>query len=122
VKDEVWAVVVETMRQYKGVEPTQEHRAAVESRCRLVEFDGGAFVIHGNEIDLFVVSDRRRRWATRGLLDRVVGGVIREHGKAVCRIHEDNAVSLRFARRLGFTEAARDGKWIQLESKKWAES
>lgn len=115
MNDEVWQVICQTMRRYKGVEPTQEHRKAVEANCRLVEFDGGAFVINGDEIDLFVVSDRRKRWATRRLLDEAIGGVVKEHGRAVCRVHEDNADSLRFAKRLGFDEVARDGKVIRLE-------
>jgi GNAT superfamily N-acetyltransferase len=119
VRDEVWAVVCETMRRYKGVELSEAHRQAVESTCRLVEFDGGAFVIKGCEVDLFVTSDRRKRWATRRLLNDVVGGLVKEHGKAVCRVHKDNADSLDFAKRLGFAEVGRQNDVIELEVSQW---
>lgn len=122
MQDAVWEVIAQTMHKFKGIEATPEHRKAIERLCRIEEFDGGAFVIRANEIDLFVVPDKRGRWATRGLLDRVVGGVIREYGSAQCAINENNGPSLRLAKRLGFQEVGREGSNIRLELKTWAAS
>jgi hypothetical protein len=118
LKDEVWQVICQAMEQYKGVRPTEQDRQAVE-RLRLVEFDGGAFVISGCEVDLFVTADRRKRWATRRLLDQVLGGLVRDYGMARCAIHPDNSVSLGFAKRLGFVETERTNKIVRLEMKTW---
>jgi hypothetical protein len=117
--DEVWEVISQTIERYKGITATAEHRRVIESLCSIEPFNGGAFVIRGNEIDLFVTPQRRGRWATRGLLDRVIGGVIRSHGSAICAIHKDNAASISLARRLGFTEFAQEGDVYKLRAKIW---
>lgn len=119
LSDDVWAVVQDTMRRFKGWELNDSHRQLVEAQCEVIPFDGGAFVIRGCEVDLFVTPEKRGRWATRSLLDRVFGGLIRTHGKATCSVHPDNGVCLRFVRRLGFVEVSRTEQSVRLEMTQW---
>jgi hypothetical protein len=115
----VWEVIRQAIRQYKGIECTDRAREEIERRCVVRDFEGGAFVVLGNEIDCYVTPQMRGRWASRSLLREVIGGVIEEYGNAVCRIHRTNRESLTLARRLGFKEISMDGDVLKLELRTW---
>lgn len=118
IADEVWEVIVETMKTYKGIDATPAMKRAVEAHCEIHSFPGGCFVLRSNELDCFVVKERRGKWMTRGLLDRVIGGAWRRYGFVKCRVHQANKASLRTALRLGF-EVVREGPVIELELRTW---
>lgn len=116
---DVWQVIADTMKQYKGLTLEDQHKEWIATHCDVHEFPGGAFIVKDDEIDCFVIPEKHGRWATRGLLTRVVGGVINRHGRAVCRVDRRNVKSLSFAKRLGFREVSTSGDVVKLEIQKW---
>lgn len=118
IPDDVWHVIAETLKTYKGIEVTAAMKRAVEAHCEIHVFPGGCFVLRGNELDCFVVKERRGKWMTRGLLDRVIGGAFRRFGTVTCRIHKNNLPSITTAQRLGF-EVVREGEIVEMELRKW---
>ena len=118
IPDDVWQVMAETMQRYKGIAVTAADKQAAEDKLEIIPFDGGCFLMAGNELDCFVRPDKRGRWMKRGLLNRVFGDGIKKHGSLVCRIHKDNARSLSTAKRLGF-EVVEQGEIMKLEMKSW---
>ena len=69
----------------------------------------------GNEIDLFVVPEKRGRWRIRSVVGQYLDRMGRIHGKIVARIDERNTTSLRLARHFGFHEVGRENGVIRLE-------
>lgn len=107
------------MARYKGLNVGDEVLEAIEERAEIHEFPGGCFVVVGNEVDCFVVPEMRGKWASRSLLRKVVGGVVKKHGKAIARIHRDNGASLELALRLGFECVGINDAVYTLECRTW---
>jgi len=57
--DDVWQVI----KDY--YQTTDDLRGVVEEKAEAYLFDGGAFLSVGNEIDLFVIPEKRGRWRMR---------------------------------------------------------
>jgi hypothetical protein len=113
--DEVWQVIRDHLRMYKGYEAPDELKTALEQTTDIELFDGGAFVAVGNEFDLFVVPEKRGRWRIRSVIGSYLDRMGRLHGKIVARIDERNTPSLRLARHFGFHEVSRENGVIRLE-------
>lgn len=113
--DDVWQVIRDHLRTYKGYEVPDELKTALEQNTNIELFDGGAFVAIGNEFDLFVVPERRGRWRIRSVVGDYLDRMGRTHGKIVARIDERNTPSLRLARHFGFHEVSRENGVIRLE-------
>lgn len=113
--DDVWQVIRDHLRTYKGFEAPDELKTALEQNTDIELFDGGAFVAVGNEFDLFVVPEKRGRWRIRSVIGNYLDRMGRLHGKIVARIDERNTPSLRLARHFGFIEVSRENGVIRLE-------
>ena len=115
--NDVWQVIKDHLRTYKGYEAPEELKAALEQTAEIEVFDGGAFVSVGNEFDLFVVPEKRGRWRIRSIVGGYLDRMGALHGKIVARIDERNSPSLRLARHFGFNEVSRENGVIRLEKK-----
>jgi hypothetical protein len=115
--DDVWQVIRDHLRTYKGFEAPDGLKAALEQNTQIELFDGGAFVAVGNEFDLFVVPEKRGRWRIRSVFGNYLDRMGRTHGKIVARIDERNTPSLRLARHFGFHEVSRENGVIRMEKK-----
>lgn len=113
--DDVWQVIRDHLRTYKGFEAPDELKAILEENTQIELFDGGAFLSSGNEFDLFVVPEKRGRWRIRSVFGDYLDRMGRLHGKIVARIDERNTPSLRLARHFGFHEVSRENGVIRLE-------
>ena len=113
--DDVWQVVKDHLREYKGYEAKDGLRDAIEAHTDIELFDGGAFIAVGNEFDLFVVPEKRGKWRIRSILSGYLDRMGALHGKIVARIDERNTPSLRLARHFGFQEVSRENGVIRLE-------
>ena len=112
---DVWQVIKDHLRTYKGYEAPDELKDALEQTTQIELFDGGAFVAVGNEFDLFVVPEKRGRWRIRSIFGDYLDRMGQAHGKIVARIDERNTPSLRLARHFGFCEVSRENGVIRLE-------
>jgi hypothetical protein len=116
LSDDIWQVIKTHLREYKGYDEVPDGlRDALEQHTQIDVFDGGVFIAMGNEIDLFVVPEKRGRWRIRSVLGEYLDRMGRIHGKIVARIDERNTPSLRLARHFGFHEVSRDNGVIRLE-------
>ena len=115
--NDVWQVIKDHLRTYKGFEAPDELKTALEQTTNIELFDGGAFISVGNEFDLFVVPEKRGRWRIRSVVGNYLDRMGRLHGKIVARIDERNTPSLRLARHFGFIEVSRENGVIRLEKK-----
>jgi hypothetical protein len=113
--DDVWQVIRDHLRTYKGFEASDELKGALEQNAQIELFDGGAFIAVGNEFDLFVVPEKRGRWRIRSVIGDYLDRMGRLHGKIVARIDERNTPSLRLARHFGFYEISRENGVVRLE-------
>jgi len=113
--DDVWQVIRDHLRTYKGFEASDKLKGALEQSTQIELFDGGAFIAVGNEFDLFVVPEKRGRWRIRSVIGDYLDRMGRLHGKIVARIDERNTPSLRLARHFGFYEISRENGVVRLE-------
>ena len=113
--DDVWQVIRDHLRTYKGFEAPDELKSVLEQNTQIELFDGGAFVAVGNEFDLFVVPEKRGKWRIRSIFGGYLDRLGRMHGKIVARIDERNTPSLRLARHFGFHEVSRENGVIRME-------
>jgi GNAT superfamily N-acetyltransferase len=113
--DDVWQVICDHLRTYKGFEASDGLKGALEQNAQIELFDGGAFIAVGNEFDLFVVPEKRGRWRIRSVIGDYLDRMGRLHGKIVARIDERNTPSLRLARHFGFYEISRENGVVRLE-------
>ena len=113
--DDVWQVIRDHLRTYKGFEASDGLKGALEQNTQIELFDGGAFIAVGNEFDLFVVPEKRGRWRIRSVFGDYLDRMGRLHGKIVARIDERNTPSLRLARHFGFYEISRENGVVRLE-------
>jgi hypothetical protein len=113
--DNVWQVIRDHLRAYKGFNAPDELKATLEQNTDIELFDGGAFVAVGNEFDLFVVPEKRGRWRIRSVVGNYLDRMGQRHGKIVVRIDERNSPSLRLARHFGFNEVSRENGVTRLE-------
>ena len=113
--DDVWQVIRDHLRTYKGFEASDGLKSALEQNTQIELFDGGAFIAVGNEFDLFVVPEKRGRWRIRSVIGDYLDRMMRLHGQIVARIDERNTPSLRLARHFGFYEISRENGVVRLE-------
>lgn len=107
--DNVWQVIKD------HYQTTDDLRKIVEEKSEIYLFDGGAFLSVGNEIDLFVIPEKRGRWRMRTEITKYLNSMGERYGKIVARINECNSPSLRLARHFGFNEVSRENGVIRLE-------
>ena len=107
--DNVWQVI----KDYYQI--TDDLRDVVEEKAEAYLFDGGAFLSVGNEIDLFVIPEKRGHWRMRTEITKYLDVMGRRYGKIVARINECNSPSLRLARHFGFHEVSRENGVVRLE-------
>ena len=117
--DDVWQVIVDTLARFDGIECPPGLREYVEEHTQITPFDGGAFVADGNEFDLFVVPEKRGKWAIRKEINQFLAKLAQEHSKAVIKIYPENKPSLRLALGFGFEPVCMDGRQIVLERNLW---
>jgi hypothetical protein len=118
--DDVWQVIVDTLVKYDGIYcPSPELRHHIEKHTQITPFDGGVFIADGNEFDLFVVPERRGKWAIRKEINRFLAKLAQEHSKAVIKIYPENETSMRLAFGFGFEPVGKDGRQIVLERPLW---
>ena len=121
IADDVWVVIVETLKKYKGIELLQEHRKRIEALAEIRPFDGGVVVIRDNEFDIFVTPQRRGKWPIKKIVKETVENLISKYGKAVVSIHKENKPSMRLAIGLGFVPVSESGCVVRLEKKLWTQ-
>jgi hypothetical protein len=107
--DNVWQVI----KDYYQI--TDDLRQIVEEKTEIYSFDGGAFLSVGNEIDLFIIPEKRGHWRMRTEINKYLNNMGKQHGKIVARINECNNPSLRLARHFGFNEVSRENGVVRLE-------
>lgn len=118
IPDKIWQVIVDTEKKYGGFTPTDEHKKLVEEKADITSFDGGCFLSIGPEFDLFVLPERQGKWRIRGTINKFIGRILDEHGKAIVKINPGNKKSLRLALGFGFIPVGKDGEKITLEVKR----
>jgi len=115
---DVWSVIADKLIEL-GFKPTDEVKQLIENTADIVLFDGGAFIANGNEIDLFVVPERRGKWRIRSETKSFIDTMKQKHGRIVARIQKENVTSLRLAKHFGFVEygleVCENGTFICLE-------
>lgn len=107
--DNVWQVI----KDYYQF--NDDLRSVVEEKTEAYLFDGGAFLSIENEIDLFVIPEKRGRWRIRTEMTKYLDIMGKRYGKIVARINECNSPSLRLARHFGFQEVSRENGVVRLE-------
>lgn len=117
--DDVWQVIVDTLARFDGIECPPELREYVEERTQITPFDGGVFVADGNEFDLFVVPEKRGKWAIRKEINQFLAKLAQEHNKAIVKIYPENKSSMRLAKGFGFEPVGKQGRQIVLERALW---
>lgn len=117
--DECWHVIARYLTEVCGQPAGDDVRALIESGAEIVPFDGGVFIVKGNEFDLFVEVARRGRWKIRSTISNFLDWMLSRYDRVVVRIKEHNAPSMRLARFFGFEEAGRDNGFIRLEKTRW---
>lgn len=121
--DDVWQVICDTLDKYDGLDCRNlpELRDYVETHTQITPFDGGVFIADGNEFDVFVVPEKRGKWAIRKEITKFLAKLAQEHSKAIVKIHEKNLRSLRLAVGFGFVPVGRNKRnKIILERPLWA--
>lgn len=118
--DDVWQVVLETLAKYDGIYcPSPELKQYVEEHTEITPFDGGAFIADGNEFDVFVVPEKRGKWAIRREINAFLAKLAQRHSKAVIKIYPENKPSMRLAKGFGFEPVGKQGRQIVLERALW---
>lgn len=69
----------------------------------------------GSEVHVKRLPEFDGRWGTRQDVERVMGGVIAEHGKATTMVRKSNLIGHRFVQRIGFVPVLDDGSVIHYE-------
>lgn len=115
IGDDLWAVMVDTMKRYRGIECNVQHKEAVERQAEIKSFNGGAWVSVGNEIDLFVLPKKQAKWNVRKEVSQYLADMHKRYPILVARINENNTRSLRLARFFGFKDVSKEGQEIRLE-------
>ncbi len=106
--------------KYDGIYcPSSELRRHIEKHAQITPFDGGVFIADGNEFDLFVVPEKRGKWAIRKEINSFLAKLAQEHSKAVIKIYPENETSMRLALGFGFEPIAKIGRQIVLERPLW---
>ena len=118
--DDVWQVICETTHKYDGFDcDVPELREYIETHAQITLFDGGVFLADGNEFDLFVVPEKRGKWAIRKEINSFLDTLAQKHSKAVIKIYPENEISMRLALGFGFKPIAKEGRKIVLERPLW---
>lgn len=119
--DEVWEVICDTLDKYDGLDcrNVPELRDYIETHAEITLFDGGAFIADGNEFDLFVVPEKRAKWAIRKEINAFLAKLAEKHSKAVIKIYPENHTSMRLAIGFGFEPIRMDGRQTVLERPLW---
>lgn len=118
--DDCWRVICRYLSEMCGEDATEETRRAIEEGAEIVVFDGGVFIVDGNEFDLFVEVARRGKWQIRTVIGEFLKDMLSRYDRVVVRVKDTNAPSLRLARHFGFTEFDREDDFICLEKVRWA--
>jgi hypothetical protein len=120
IPDDVWQVIVEHYKKYDNVTYDKEAKKAVEHRAKVINFDGGVFIVVGNEFDLFVSQARQGKWNVKHEITKVIESIAKDYPTAIIQIQKDNAKSLRLAKHFKFNEVSRNDGLIRLEKQLWA--
>lgn len=115
--DDVWQVIADYLLERRGIVAPLEVREWAENNLDITLFDGGAFLAHGNEFDLFVIPEKRGKWRIRSVLKDFFDAMLAKHEKIVIKIYADNAPSLRLALGFGFKEVGYENGMIRLEKR-----
>ena len=106
--DEVWEVIRQYSKDYLNTELPEDFREYLEENTVIWPFDGGVFVMTGNEFDLFVVPRKRGRWNVVKTMKSFLEEMHKCHDELIVRIHERNGPSLKLAKFFGFVEVEKD--------------
>ena len=120
IPDDVWQVIVDHYKKYDNVTYDEEAKKAVEHQAKVVNFDGGVFIVVGNEFDVFVSQARQGKWNVKHEITKVIESIAKDYPTAIIQIQKDNAKSLRLAKHFKFNEVSRDDGLIRLEKQLWA--
>ncbi len=106
-------------RAYEALKPrlplSYEDFRKVFEPFQIIPVSGGAVMVRGNEVHVAVVKTAEGKWLSRGLIRRVLGTLIAEHGSAVTSVMRDNQRGQRFVERLGFKKTKEDKDTIGYE-------
>jgi len=119
IPEDVWQVIVEHHKKYDNVTYDAEAKKAVEQHAKVVNFDGGVFIVAENEFDLFVSKARQGKWNVKHEITKVIDSIAKDYPTAIVKIQEGNAKSLRLAKHFKFNEVSRDEGLIRLEKQLW---
>lgn len=118
--DDVWQVVLDTLAKYDGIYcPSPELKQYVEEHTQITPFEGGVFIADGNEFDLFVLPEKRAKWAIRKEITQFLAKLAETHSKAIVKIFPENKPSMRLAKGFGFEPVGTQGRQIVLERALW---
>ena len=119
IPDDVWQVIVAHYKKYDNVTYDEEAKKAVEHQAKVVNFDGGVFIVVENEFDLFVSQARQGKWNVKHEITKVIDSIAKDYPTAIIQIQEGNAKSLRLAKHFKFNEVSRNDGLIRLEKQLW---
>ena len=118
--DDVWQVVLDTLAKYDDIRcPSPELKSYIEKHAQITLFDGGAFIADNNEFDVFVVPEKRGKWAIRREINAFLAKLAEKHNKAIIKIYPENKPSMRLAKGFGFEPVGKQGRQIVLERPLW---
>lgn len=118
--DDIWQVVCETLSKYDGIDCNlPELKEYIEKNAQITVFDGGVFIADGNEFDLFVLTEKRGKWAIRREIKAFLAKLAQKHSKAIVKIYPENKPSMRLAKGFGFEPVGKQGRQIVLERTLW---
>lgn len=114
--DDIWQVICETLSKYDGIDCNlPELKEYIEKNAQITVFNGGVFIADGNEFDLFVLTEKRGKWAIKKEITSFLAKLAEKHTKAVIKINERNQRSLRLAKFFGFERVRQEGLDIVME-------
>lgn len=116
--DEVWEVIKEYL-SVEGVILTETQRAYLEDNTAILSFEGGAFIIVRNEIDLFISKRKRGKWNIKKEVNRMFKHIAKDYDVVIAKIRETNTVSLRLTKFFGFEVVGKEQDKFVLERKLW---
>jgi hypothetical protein len=119
IPDDVWQVIVDHYKKYDNVTYDAEAKKAVEQHAKIVNFDGGVFIVVENEFDVFVSQARQGKWNVKHEITKLIDSIAKDYPKAIVQIQEGNAKSLRLAKHFKFIEVSREDGFIRMERQLW---
>jgi hypothetical protein len=108
-------MIVEHHAKYEEGYLTDAAKKEIEKKCNILLFDGGCFIEHNGEFDVFVLPAFQGKCAIGKKIKKFLDNLFLRHDKLTVKIRANNLKSLRLARHFGFINPKKRGSKITLE-------